>query len=302
MELVLRRLIDLARDVSQGRYDRADELFELTAPGSCPPLLSELAEAFGMMVVQVEGREFRLQNLISDLERVNAELKASLDKVELLEQVRGHLNKFVPRSVAKLIADSPDAPDLAKRQRDVSVLFLDIAGYTRLSQQVETAQMDRIVHTYFSAFLDAIYANHGDVNETAGDGLMILFQQDDPLEHSLAAARTALAIAQRAREMGPSLEVDGQKLRLHQGINSGPALVGSSCYQGLSGDRWTYTATGPTTNLAARVAGLALGGQVLVGPETARRLAGHYQMKSLGPQFMKNIEQPVEVFELIDAD
>jgi class 3 adenylate cyclase len=302
MEQVLRRLIDLARDVSQGRYDRADELFELTAPGSCPPLLGELAEAFGMMVVQVEGREFRLQNLVSDLERVNAELKASLDKVELLEQVRGHLNKFVPRSVAKLIADSPDAPDLAKRQRDVSVLFLDIAGYTRLSQQVEATQMDQIVHTYFSAFLDAIYANHGDVNETAGDGLMILFQQDDPQEHALAAARTAVAIARRAQEMGAGREVDGQRLRLHQGINSGPALVGSSCYQGLTGDRWTYTATGPTTNLAARVAGLALGGQVLVGPETARRLAEHYPMKSLGPQFLKNIEQPVEVFELIAED
>ncbi|MFZ5585440.1 MAG: adenylate/guanylate cyclase domain-containing protein [Thermodesulfobacteriota bacterium] len=299
MEQVLRQLIDLARDVSQGRYDRADELFRLTEPGATPPLLSELAESFGMMMVQVEGREFRLQNLIADLERVNAELKASLEKVQLLEQIRGHLHNFVPRSVARLIEQSPDAPDLAKRERDVSVLFLDIAGYTRMSQNVDPSSMDDLVNTYFSAFLDAIYANHGDVNETAGDGLMILFQQEDPQEHAAAAARSALAIAAKAREINQRHGEAAEKVRLHQGINSGQALVGSSRFQGVSGSRWTYTASGPTTILASRVASLALGGQVLVGPETARRLAGGFRLESLGPQYLKNLDEPVEVFELL---
>ncbi len=299
---LLRRLIDLAVDVSQGSYDRVDELFLLTESGSHPPLIAELAEAFGMMIVQVEGREFRLQGLVRDLEHKNAELAATLHKVEMLEHIRGHLGKFVPRAVSNLIDSAPEAPDLAKRERDVSVLFLDIAGYTKLSEKVETAQVNHLVEMYFSSFLDDIYRNHGDINETAGDGLMIIFQDDDPLSHAQAAVRTALAIGRRVQEINQRPDRPGEPVLVNQGINSGPALVGSSCFQGVAGTRWTFTATGPVTNLAARVAGLARNGQVLVGPETAQRVGQGFHLSSLGPQSLKNVEHPVEVFQVLGQD
>ncbi|MFH1033318.1 MAG: adenylate/guanylate cyclase domain-containing protein [Pseudomonadota bacterium] len=299
VDQALRHLIALTRDVSQGRYDRVEEVFRLTDTSTQEPLVAELAEAFGMMIVQVEGREFRLQGLVADLERKNAELQATLHKVEMLEHIRANLGKFVPRSVAEIIDQDPEAPDLDKRPRDVSVLFLDIAGYTSLSEQVEAQEVNRLVERYFSSFLDDIYQNHGDINETAGDGLMIIFQHQEPREHARAAVRCALAIGRRVREINQAQE--GRPVLVNQGINSGQALVGSSRFAGLAGDRWTFTASGPVTNLAARLGGLAREGQVLLGPETASRLGEGFALKALGPRELKNVAQPVEVWEASPA-
>jgi class 3 adenylate cyclase len=296
VDQALRHLIALTKEVSQGNYDKAEEVFSLTDTSTQEPLVAELAEAFGMMIVKVEGREFRLQGLVADLERQNAELAASLRKVQLLEHIRVTLGKFVPRAVAEIIELDPEAPDLGKRARDVSVLFLDIAGYTRLSEQVESQEVNRIVEMYFSSFLDDIYRNRGDINETAGDGLMIIFQNEDPTEHARAAVRCALSISRRAKEI--NLAQDSRPVMVNQGINSGQALVGSSRFSSLAGDRWTFTASGPVTNLAARLAGLAKSGQVLLGPETASRLGEGFALKSLGPQELKNVAQPVEVWEV----
>src|SRR5439155_658633 len=83
------------------------------------------------------------------------------------ESLRAGLSKFVPRTVQRLIEQAPDAPEFAKRETDVSVLFVDIAGYTRLAGRLDAATVDRLVERYFGAFLDEILKRGGDVNETA---------------------------------------------------------------------------------------------------------------------------------------
>ena len=67
-----------------------------------------------------------------------------------------------------------------RRERDVSVLFLDISGYTRLSEQIAPERLNALVERYFSTFLDRIQQAGGDINETAGDGFMAIFQDTDP--------------------------------------------------------------------------------------------------------------------------
>jgi PAS domain-containing protein len=74
--VLLNKLTSLAKQVSRGNYDRARKLFELTQTASYPQAISELAEAFGMMIVKVESREFRLAQLVEDLERSCKELAA----------------------------------------------------------------------------------------------------------------------------------------------------------------------------------------------------------------------------------
>src|SRR5205823_14178876 len=138
------------------------------------------------------------------------------------------LSKFVPRTVQRLIEQAPDAPEFAKRETDVSVLFVDIAGYTRLAGRLDAATVDRLVERYFGAFLDEILKRGGDVNETAGDGLMVLFQDADPGHHAEAAVLTALAILDRAQQINVELERDAEPVRLHVGVNSGMAAVGAT--------------------------------------------------------------------------
>ena len=86
---------------------------------------------------------------------------------------------------------------------------------------------------------------------------------------------------------------------INMGINSGPALVGMTRFTGTVGSRMTYTASGPVTNLAARIAGAAENGQILIGPETARRLNGKFDLKDLGVRRLKNVEGSVRLHSLV---
>jgi class 3 adenylate cyclase len=72
------------------------------------------------------------------------------------------------------------------------VLFVDIVGYSRLSDRLDAARLNQLVERYFGAFLDEILGQGGDVNETAGDGLMVIFQDPDPRRHAVAAALAGL--------------------------------------------------------------------------------------------------------------
>jgi class 3 adenylate cyclase len=209
------------------------------------------------------------------------------------------MGKFVPASVRRLIELDPTAPALDKHEQDVSVLFLDIAGYASMSQALDQEKVNYLVERYFSSFLDDIYANQGDINETAGDGLMIIFQDDDPRAHARAAVRTALAIRDKAQRINAELQGIYEPITVNMGINSGLAAVGSTKFEGATGTRWTFTASGPVTNLAARIGASATHGAIYIGAATAERLSEEFELRALGAQFFKNVSQSVEVYEVL---
>jgi class 3 adenylate cyclase/putative methionine-R-sulfoxide reductase with GAF domain len=239
-------------------------------------------------------------HLVAELQEKNQELEASLRKVELLEKAKSHLKKFVPQSVQKLIEDNPDAPELDKQKKDVSILFLDIAGYTRISDFLDQERVNYLIERYFSSFLDDIHRNDGDINETAGDGLMIIFQNSDPATHAQQAAGTALAIRNKTQQINADLDGQYDPVQVNIGINSGTASVGSAKFEGITGTRWTYTASGMVTNLAARIAEFATEGSILVGERTVRQLSDQFVLEDLGQQQFKNVREPACVFRLLE--
>jgi len=215
------------------------------------------------------------------------------------DKILGHMEKFVPKSVKKIVKKNPDAPEFEKKEKAVSVLFLDIAGYTRMSEILDKVKVNFIIEKYFSSYLDYIYGFNGDINETAGDGLMIIFQDPNHRENAFQAAQTAMAIRERTLAINRELEGRFDPVTVNMGINSGPALVGMTRFTGSVGSRMTYTASGPVTNLAARIASAAEKGQILVGPETARRLNGRVRLEDLGEKEFKNVDAPVRLYGLI---
>jgi len=259
--------------------------------------LGALARAYNTMTEQLAAHVAARQAAYRELQQQTQVLEASLRKVELLEQVQTHLGKFVPASVKRLIETAPEAPALEKQDRDVTVLFLDIAGYTRLSEHTSRVQMNALVERYFSSFLDAIYTHHGDINETAGDGLMILFQEDDPVQHAINAVSTALAIQHQVHTLNHAAE-HTEPVTINIGINSGLAAVGSTRFEGLTGARWTYTASGRVTNLAARLAELATHGDIYLGEETAVRVKPVFPLRELGKRHVKNVQEPIAVYTM----
>jgi len=210
-----------------------------------------------------------------------------------------HLKKFVPQSVQDLISNNPENPDLNKHEKDLSVLFLDIAGYTKMSETTSQEKMNYLIETYFSEFLNIIVENKGDINETAGDGLMILFQDEDPKTHAFNAVSAALGIKKRTQSINHSLKGKFAPVSVNMGINSGTASVGSTRFNGIAGDRWTYTASGPVTNIAARICSHARNGQILVTDSTSRHIHDRVALSDPIPIQLKNVSQPVPVREVM---
>jgi class 3 adenylate cyclase len=209
--------------------------------------------------------------------------------------IRTNLAKFVPQRVRELIEESPEAPSLEKRETEVSVIFADITGYTRLSARLPQDTLDALVERYFGAFLDEIVKHGGDVNETAGDGLMVIFHEGD---HPRAAVETARAIHRRARELNAELAERFDPLAMHIGINTGPAQLGATKIEGRAGTRWTYTASGLTTNIAARLAAVAEGGDIVISEATLARLGREVAAEDLGVRPLKNVDAAVRLFRL----
>ncbi len=298
---IVSSLMELTEKISKGDFDQAEKIYELTREGKYPPLILHLAEAFGMMMVQVEARQYHLEQINEDLAVKNRALKASIEKIRLLEIIKSHMGKFVPSSVLTLIEKNPDSPDLLKREEDVSVVFLDIAGYTKMSEQLEPEKVNTVIQTYFSSFMDAIFENNGDINETAGDGLMIIFRDKDPAKHALNAVQAAIDIQNRAQAIDVFQQELREAIQVHVGINSGLCSVGSNRFEGVTGTRWTFTATGPVTNTAARICSLTSGGDILVGADTHERIKNHFSFEPAGEHMLKNISRPVKVFKFVGS-
>jgi DNA-binding response OmpR family regulator len=225
-------------------------------------------------------------------------LKQAADrKLGELRRIKDHFAKFVPETVKRLVTANPQAPELTLRPRDVSVMFVDISGYSCLSERLPLATLSALVARYFSGFLDHIQEAGGDINETAGDGFMALFQDADAQVHARKAVDTALALLATTEVLNQEGGV--HPLAIHIGINSGVALVGSSRFEGLHSTRWTFSATGPATNLAARLAARATANHILAGPETVRRLEGRYRIERLGCEHLKNLADAVDLYRLL---
>src|SRR4029079_19040692 len=112
--------------------------------------------------------------------------------------------------------------------------------------------------------------------------------------HPARACAAALAIVERTEALATGTRPGP---RFHIGINSGPALVGnigSDAYQ-------NFTAIGDTTNLAARLGGVAKAGEVVIGPLTAAALAGRFQLSPLGPVTVKGRVEPTQAYALRPA-
>ena len=209
-----------------------------------------------------------------------------------------NLSPFVPESVRRMVDKNPELLTREKEQKDVSVLFLDLEGYTNLSSDLPAIKVNALIEKIFSSFVDPIHRSHGDINETAGDGLMIIFKNHDAKTNAINAVKAAFEIMERNRTLNLSFETDMPSIEVNIGINSGSALVGMTRFEGSLDTRMTYTATGSVTNIAARLSDFAKGGDILIGQETEKMIRGLWPVYELGSVRLKGITDPLPVFSL----
>jgi class 3 adenylate cyclase len=264
-------------------------------------LLSTLSSQLAIHILNAISFE-TIQSLNIDLQIKNKTLEETLKKIQLLEKAKALLCKFVPKSLEKLIEDHPESPDLEKKEQDISVLFLDIEGFTAISEKLKYEGITRLIETYFSHFFDDIHRFGGDINMTAGDGLMIIFHNNDVNAHALNAVRTALAIKHKTKIINKQLKDSDTPLVINIGIHSGRAFIGATRLEGYYGSRWTYTALGSTVNIAARIGSFAKNGEILVSGKTESRIRERFSMEYLGPQEFKNVKNEILLYRVLETN
>jgi len=241
----------------------------------------------------------KLQNTIKDLEEARLALARAQERIEMLECAKKQLCKFVPASVRKMTETDSGTIGLQKVETDATILFLDIGGYSRMYESLDDERVNFLVEKYFSEFLDDIRKGNGEVNESAGDGLMIIFHEKDQEKHARIAVSTAFAIYYKTQKVNAELRGKFAPTVVNMGVNSGKVFLGPTKFEGISSSRWTFTASGFTVVLASRIAGLASDGKILLSPETAIRLKEEFMIQPFGEHRLKNIVEPVTVYQLM---
>jgi adenylate cyclase len=181
--------------------------------------------------------------------------------------------------------------DVAAGTRDVTVLFADLKGFSKFSEENSSDVVRAMLNTYFEAVLPGIRAAGGRVDRFIGDAVMVTFNVSaEQPDHAVRAARAALdfqAAAQRVAEQHPGWP------RFRAGINTGSASVG------VVGDgrQRAYTVLGDTVNVAAHIEASAPVGAIAISDATYRALTDA-QATSLGAVTMKTRAEPVQVWRL----
>ncbi|MGD9212571.1 MAG: GAF domain-containing protein [Desulfobacteraceae bacterium] len=235
--------------------------------------------------------------LYRDVKQYSRQIEKTLLRIETLSRVKSELTKFVPHSVKLLLENRPEEISLEKAPRQVSVLFVDIVGFASLTERYDYRLVNEMVERYFSVYLDCIQAAGGEMNENTGDGLMVIFDSNTVHDHAMAALKAGQAIINENHRLNSENRYPWGNVTLHLGVNSGTALVGCTRIASPAGDRYTYTASGLVTVLAARIAALS-SGSLYCGETTYQYVSSRLTGIPLGKKVLKNVVEPVSVYRI----
>jgi adenylate cyclase len=241
----------------------------------------------------------RLHDLDTRHRQELAELNQTLER-RVAEQVTqlerlGRLKRFFsPQLAEHIVAGDADDP-LKTHRREVTVVFLDLRGFTAFAETAEPEEVMGVLREYHAEMGRLILAHEGTLERFTGDGMMIFF--NDPVEVPNPAER-AIRMAVAMRDVVGGLAARWRKrgwdLALGVGIAQGYATIGAIGFEG----RMDYGAIGTVTNLAARLCGEAAGGQILVSAWVAGVVESVVEADDVGPMTLKGLARPVPVWSV----
>lgn len=201
--------------------------------------------------------------------------------------------RYVSPQVASELVERADRGDLhlGGELREVTVMFADLRGFTRLAERMEPAELVELLNAYFEVIVSEVMNHQGIVNKFAGDEVMALWNAPKEQEdHAFLACCAAVAAQRRLQSLAPSEPI----ARFGFGIHSGVALAGNV---GAIG-RLEYTVIGESVNLAARLCQAAGPGEIWVSDQTFRLLKNKLAAEPQPPQHLKGIEAPTAVYSI----
>jgi class 3 adenylate cyclase len=217
------------------------------------------------------------------------------DKVAEVERL-GRLKRFFSPHLAELIVAGGAEDPLKTHRREITVVFLDLRGFTAFAETSEPEEVMRVLREYHAEMGKIILEHEGTLERFTGDGMMIFFNDPVPVTRPAERAiRMAVAVRDRVGELGAAWRKRGHDLGLGVGIAEGYATIGAIGFEG----RWDYGAIGTVTNLAARLCGEAKAGQILVSSRVAGAVEDLIDVAEVGTLTLKGFLRPVPTFNVV---
>lgn len=211
------------------------------------------------------------------------------------------LKMYVDSQVVDQISDfTPMELSSVSARKNIAVLFVDIRGFTSMSESLEPEQVVSILNEYFSVVYSSIIAWNGTLDKFIGDAAMAVFNAPNDVEDYVFNAVCAADDIQKNFEplREKFMSEYGKEVHLGIGINSGTAIVGNIGCMG----RFDYTAIGDTVNTASRLESKALPGQILISETVYAEVESRVSVDRVGALSLKGKAKAVETYQIVTID
>jgi adenylate cyclase len=280
--VVMVTALDPAEERVKGIEAGADDF--LSKPINQPELLARVRSLL------------RIKRLHDDLRELNRTLEQRVqEQVAQLERL-GRLRRFFSPQLAEAIVSGGAEDPLRSHRREITVVFLDLRGFTAFAETAEPEEVMGVLHEYHAEMGRLILEHEGTLERFTGDGMMIFFNDPVPVpDPAERAVRMAVAMRDRVAELTVGWRRSGFDLHLGVGIAQGYATLGAIGFEG----RWDYGAIGTVTNLAARLCAEAGPGQILVPRRVLGAVEHLVESEPAGALALRGFLRPVEAFNIL---
>ena len=204
--------------------------------------------------------------------------------------------KYVDEQVVNEIKDGGIDVSIGGRRKHIAVLFVDIRGFTPLSENLSPEQVVDILNSYLTIIAEAVANNGGTLDKFIGDAAMAVFNSpsdlDDYVFRAVCTAWDILSNGERLKK--ECLKKYGVEVEFGIGVHCGDAVIGNIGSQ----NRMEYTAIGDTVNTTSRLEGVAKPGQILITREVARMSGGRIDISFAGEYSLKGKRMKITAYEI----
>ncbi len=284
-----------SKDVVSGLEAGADEY--LTKPVDQAALVARVKSMLRIKALHdtVQEQAKRLEAQAGELAAFNLTLEEQVQRQIMQLERLGRLKRFFSPQLAELIVAGDAEDPLKSHRREVTVVFLDLRGFTAFAETAEPEEVMTVLRQYHSEMGKLILEHEGTLERFTGDGMMIFFNDPVPVpDPAERAMRMAVAMRARVDELAVGWRKRGYDLAFGVGIAQGYATIGAIGFEG----RWDYGAIGTVTNLAARLCGEAKPGQILIARRLASAVEDISDLEEVGALTLKGFLRPVPAFNL----
>jgi adenylate cyclase len=217
------------------------------------------------------------------------------EKIAEVERL-ARLKRFFSPQLAEAILSTGGEKLLESHRREITVVFCDLRGFTAFSETAEPEEVMAVLREYHSTIGPLIFEAQGTLEQFAGDGVMVFFNDPVPCPApSASAVRMALAMREAVADLRSGWRRRGHQLDLGVGIAHGYATLGTIGFEG----RFEYSAIGPVTNLACRLCDEARGGEILVSPRVFAAVEEFVETEPPRELTLKGFHRAVEVRNVV---